>query len=82
MPARGCRLADERHSDAVIARLRKKIWEDSGQRKPHGFKMAASCGNRRCIARAHLELQPWKMWSKNMPTPWGIPMKMNRETTT
>ena len=52
------------HSASYIARLRKKVFEETrgGRPKPHGFKLIAICGNQRCIEFDHLRLQPWASW--------------------
>ncbi len=52
-------------TDPAVRRSRKRVYEKSGRRKPHGFKLETHCGNPQCIAEAHLKLVPWEMWGKS-----------------
>jgi DNA-binding transcriptional regulator YiaG len=67
-----CILAGESHSESYLCRLRKQVYESQHRKKTHGFKLVAGCGNPRCIAFAHIQQQPWKMfgrtWTKREPS--------------
>jgi aspartate carbamoyltransferase regulatory subunit len=51
-------------SAAAVSRSRKQVYEKKSRKKPHGFKLVAACGNPRCIAYEHIQLQPWAMWGR------------------